>query len=254
MKTKALLRGLAKRFPKRIRMGKDPIGLQTGKLKDETNKILLCLDLDNIVFEEVLKHNPDLIITHHPFIYGTKRKVFEYDDNKRILCEKLDEMDIPVYSMHTNFDAGKGGMNDALAALLELENIRTSTSEPCMRGGDLKEEMNIYDFAKYAKEKLNVSYGLLLPYGKETVKSVAIIGGAGWSWFKDAMNEGYDVYISGDIPHHGRRDVISYKYNYLDLPHEIEKVFMETLKYHILSLDKDVEIICVDHEELPKVI
>ena len=254
MNTKKLLRKLANRFPKRIREGKDPIGLQTGKLKEDTNKILLCLDFDEIAYETALKEKPDLILTHHPFIYGTKNKVFKYDENKKTLCDKIDSLNIPVYSMHTNFDSGKGGMNDALAEKLELIDIHVAKCHPMMRGGSLKEEMDVYEFAKYSKNKLGVDYGLLLPHGKKSIKTVAIIGGGGWGFYKSAMLDGYDIYISGDIPHHGRRGVISYKFNYLDLPHEIEKVFMEKMAEHILAIDDNIKIIKLDHEKLPEII
>ena len=104
------------------------------------------------------------------------------------------------------------------------------------------------------ENKLGVDYGLLLPYGKKSIKTVAIIGGGGWGFYKSAMLDGYDIYISGDIPHHGRRGVISYKYNYLDLPHEIEKVFMEKMAEHILSIYENIKIIKLDHEKLPEII
>ena len=72
----------------------------------------LCLDLDEEVYPIVKDIMPDLIITHHPFIYGTKYKVFKYDEKKKALCEAIDKLNIPVYSMHTNFDEGRGGMNE----------------------------------------------------------------------------------------------------------------------------------------------
>ena len=42
--------------------------------------------------------------------------------------------------------------------------------------------------------------------------------------------------------------------NYLDLPHEIEKIFMPQMKKLLLEMDDSLEIIIVDHEKLPKVI
>ena len=68
---------------------------------------------------------------------------------------------------------------------------------------------------------------------------------------ENAQKEGYDIFISGDIPHHGRREVVLRKYNYLDLPHEIEKIFMPQMEETLLSIDPTLEIVKVDHEELP---
>ena len=259
MKTNDLLKKIAKFYPKTIaKKYHDPVGLQTGKLKEETKTIFLCLDFDEIVYDYLEKNNLfnkiDLIITHHPFIFGTKYKVFKYDENKRELCALIDEKDIPIYSYHTNFDEGKDGMNDALARRLELIDIKPLEGDPMARGGKLPFEMNIEDFAKYAINKFDVDYSMLLNYGKSTIKSVAVVGGGGWRSFSIAMKENYDIFISGDIPHHGRREVISNKYNYLDMPHEIEKIFMEAFKNKLHEIAPDIEVISIDHEKLPKII
>ena len=117
-------------------------------------------------------------------------------------------------------------MNDALAEKLELTNVREVTSCPMARIGNLKKEMEVKEFSAFAKNKLNINYGLLLNYGKKMIKTVAIIGGGGSKYYKDAMLDGADIYISGDCPHHVRRDIITSNFNYLDLPHEIEKIFI----------------------------
>ena len=256
MKTKILLKKLAKNFPKSLAESYDHVGLQCGKIKEETKTILLCLDYDEKVYQYIIDNNLsdkiDMIISHHPFIFGTRAKVLKRDPLKKELFDKTLELNIPVYSYHTNFDGGKEGMNDALTRELELENIISLETEPMARGGTLKNEMEIHDFAKYAMKKLNVNYGLLINEGKSKIKKVAIIGGGGWSSYLNAMNEGYDIYISGDIPHHGRRGVVANKFNYLDLPHEIEKIFMKQFKKVLLTIDSELQILTIDQEDLPE--
>ena len=255
MNTKLLIRKLAQRYPKRLaKFYHDHVGLMTGKLPEEVHKIVLCLDFDWEVLPLVAEVKPDLIITHHPFIYGTKYKVFKWDKNKEMLCNEIDALGIPVYSMHTNFDSGKDGMNDALTEALGLKNIYMPEKEPCMRIGELEEAMPVEEFAKFAKARLNMEYGLLIAEGPEMVKKVGIVGGGGSRDWPVARDEGCDIYISGDAPHHVRRSIVNEKYNYLDLPHEVEKIFMPQMKKILLSIDSSLEILMVDHEELPKVI
>lgn len=255
MKTKILINKLAKRFPKRIaKYYHDYVGHMTGKIKEDTNKIFLCLDFEWEILEVVKKVKPDLIITHHPFIYGTKYRVFKYDESKKNLCEEIDKLDIPIYSYHTNFDAGKDGMNDALALELGLSEIYAPEAMPMMRIGYLKEEMDIISFAKFAKEKFGVSYSLLIDEGKKNIKKVGIVGGGGSRYWEIAKLENCDIYISGDAPHHVRRSIVNEKYNYLDMPHEIEHIFMPQMQKILLEIDPNLEIITIDHEKLPKVI
>lgn len=258
MKTKALLTKLSKLFPKKIAESYDYPGLQVSRLKDETNNILLCLDFDeevlNYILDNKLENKIDLVITHHPFIFGKRKDILANDNIKSYLYHKMNELSIPIYSFHTNFDSGKSGMNDALAEKLGLINSHRLISEPMACGGELPYEMSAKEFSKYVLDKLNVDYGLLLNYGSKTIKSAAIIGGGGWRSFKAAQLESYDIFISGDIPHHGRRDVVANKYNYLDLPHEVENIFMEQMKKILSSFDNSINVVCLYQEQFPEVI
>ena len=255
MKTASLIRQLYLRYPKKISINEhDYVGVMVGKLKKETKSIFLCLDFDETILQEALDFHPDLIITHHPFFYGSKAKILKNDEHKRRVNDILEKNNIPLFSMHINFDGGKPGMNDNLAKALDLHDIYQPEAEICMRIGYLKEAMNIEDFAKYAKEKLHAEYGLLIHEGKDTVQKVGIVGGGGSSFYKVAQEEGCDIYISGDIPHHVRRDIILDKFNYLDLPHEIESIFMEALKEELLKIDPDLNIKTINHEKLMKII
>lgn len=255
MKTKVLLAKLSKRFPKRYaKENHDFVGLMAGKLPEDVHKILLCLDFDKLVYPTALKEKPDLILTHHPFIYGPKAKILKYDLLKRELFDNVEANGLCIYSMHTNFDTGNGGMNDALTEALGLKNVYAPEKDKMMRIGELEEEMKVDEFALYAKYKLNVTYSLLINKGNKMIKKVAIIGGGGSRSWGLAKEEGADIYISGDAPHYVRRDVVINEYNYLDMPHEIEKIFMPTMKKLLLEMDDSLEIIIVDHEELPKVI
>ncbi|MDY0345158.1 MAG: Nif3-like dinuclear metal center hexameric protein [Bacilli bacterium] len=257
MRTRALLRKLATRFPKRIAEPGDYVGLMTGKFKEETKRIVVCLDFDDEVMrriEALDDSKVDLILSHHPFLFGTRYKVFKNDELKKKLTEKVDALGIPVYSMHTNFDRGKDGMNDALASALNLLDVRQLESMPMARGGRLAQKMLIKDFAKQAARLLKVPYGLLINGGKEEIETVAIIGGGGSSYYQNAMLEGYDLYISGDAPHHVRRDIILHKYNYLDLPHEIERIFVAQMSKILKEINGDLNIIAINHEETPEVI
>lgn len=259
MKTRALIKKLSYKFPLSIsKKYHDFSGLQIGKLKVETNTILLCLDFDDEVLKILEKENLiskiDLIITHHPFIFGSYSKVLKEDSVKLELTNKMLNYQIPIYSYHTNFDEGIDGMNDALAEALELQNIQPMKNVPMGRVGELNEPMDIYDFSLYATKKLNVDYSRLINSGKKEVKTVSIIGGAGRYFYKEAQKANYDLFISGDIPHHGRREVIADKYNFLDMPHEIEKIFIDKMAKNLLEIDSTLKIIKIDHEKLPDLI
>jgi Uncharacterized conserved protein len=254
MKTIVLLRKLAAFYPTRLRDPGDYGGLMCGKLPETAETILLCLDYDDEVYPEALKLHPDLIITHHPFVFGTPQAVLSSDPIKNDLYERTEKAGLAVYSYHTNFDTGTPGMNDALAERLGLLDVVALEGCPMARGGRLPMRLPVRDFALYAKKKLGVSYGLLIPSGKPVVEKVALIGGGGWRSAELAQTLGYDIFVSGDVPHHGRRENVLRHFNYLDLPHEIERVFMPRMKGTLLSIDPTLRVEIVDHEKLPEVI
>ena len=251
-----LFRALAKRFPKSIKSRGDRIGLMTGKLPENINHILLCLDFDEEVLNMVKKMDkkPDLILTHHPFIYGTRARILNHNEVKKYVCDEIDKLGIPVYSMHTNFDAGNGGMNDALAEALKLKNVHPLEFVPMARGGELEKPMEIHEFALHANKCLKVDYSHLINGGTKTIKKVAIVGGAGSREMYAVMKEGFDIFISGDIPHHARREVLAYHFNFLDMSHEIERIFMPQMKKILLEIDPTLHVEIVDHEVIPELI
>ena len=251
-----LFRELAKRFPKSIKSPGDRVGLMTGKLPDDINHILLCLDFDEEVLLKVktMDKKPDLILTHHPFIYGTRARILKRNEIKRYIVEEIDKLGIPVYSMHTNFDTGRGGMNDALAEALKLKNVKQLELCKMARGGELEKAMEIHDFALYANKCLKIEYSHLIHAGKNEIKSVAIVGGGGSRDYVYALKEGYDIYISGDTPHYIRRDVIAAHYNYLDVSHEIERIFMPQMKKILHEIDPTLKVEIIDHEVIPELI
>jgi dinuclear metal center YbgI/SA1388 family protein len=107
--------------PKGLAMEGDKIGLQIGRLNQKVERIMIALDVLENVIDEAIEKNVQLIIAHHPIIYRPlKNLVTETLPGKMI--EKLIKHDIAVYAAHTNLDVAKGGVNDLLAAALELED------------------------------------------------------------------------------------------------------------------------------------
>lgn len=244
LKTSKLLQAFGQDFPKRLaKPYGDFVGLMTGKLPKELHKIAIVLDMEPILLEPMLKEKPDLILTHHPLIYGARRKVLQQDARKRNMVTILDSHRIPVYSLHTNFDAGKGGMNDALANALGLLEVTPLQGDPLARGGRLPKPMQRDAFASFVKKQLGLPYLWMIPSGKSIIERVALIGGGGASYYPTAQAEGYDIFLSGDSAHHVRRGIVNAAFNYLEIPHEVETIFIPTMASYLRNLDAEIKLI-----------
>ena len=98
----------------------DKIGLQVGRLNKKVDRVMIALDVLEDVIDEAIEKNVQLIIAHHPIIFRPLKNVLT-DTTQGRMVEKLLKHDIAVYAAHTNLDVAKGGVNDLLAAALELQ-------------------------------------------------------------------------------------------------------------------------------------
>ncbi|MBK7632572.1 MAG: Nif3-like dinuclear metal center hexameric protein [Ignavibacteriales bacterium] len=108
--------------PKSIAWEKDNVGLQVGSLHREVKNILLCLDVDENVVVEANRKNCNLIISHHPLLFRSLKKLDTKNDSKSRIIEKLIKKDITLYSAHTNLDFTNDGVSFQLAKKLKLSN------------------------------------------------------------------------------------------------------------------------------------
>ena len=112
----AYLEGLA---PRSLQESYDNSGLQVGDPGMEVGGILVALDVSEGVLLEAEKLGFNLVISHHPVIFGGLKSVTGRSGPERIVKMAI-QKEIAIYSGHTNFDAIQGGVNTALADRLGL--------------------------------------------------------------------------------------------------------------------------------------
>lgn len=101
----------------------DNVGLQIGDRTQEISSILVALDLEPQVVEEALALGTNLIITHHPVIFKPLNNIrADLPQGKMIL--DIIKNNISVYCAHTNLDSAGQGVNQVLAELLLLKDIK----------------------------------------------------------------------------------------------------------------------------------
>ncbi|VVB89012.1 GTP cyclohydrolase 1 type 2 [uncultured archaeon] len=168
------------------------IGLVLDRGSD-VQKIAVALDPTDAVLNEASRLGADLLITHHTLIFDPVNKISKrLSDTLKIAIDS----DISIYTMHTNYDKARGGVNDILAGLLGLNNIiplklgRIGEIKPC----------NALEFASFLSEKLDAP---VLYTGKGLIKKVMIVGGSGFGreYMDIAFEQGADALVSGEMRH-----------------------------------------------------
>ncbi|MEO8111087.1 MAG: Nif3-like dinuclear metal center hexameric protein [Ginsengibacter sp.] len=100
----------------------DNAGLLTGKRSDECSGILTTLDVTEGVLQEAVKNNCNLIVAHHPIIFGGLKKLTGSNYVERIIISAI-KNDIAIYAIHTNLDNVINGVNKMIAEKLGLQDV-----------------------------------------------------------------------------------------------------------------------------------
>ena len=115
-----IMAAIEKMAPVRLKEDWDNVGLLVGRPDSEVDKLVLTLDVTQEVIEEAIEAGAKMIVAHHPFPFKPG-KTIRTDQFEGAMLAALLKNDIAVYAAHTNLDSAVGGVNDALAELLGLQ-------------------------------------------------------------------------------------------------------------------------------------
>ena len=202
----------------------DNSGLIVGDRDAEVTRALLCLDCTEAVVDEAIVKGCDIIIAHHPIVFGGLKRFTGGDYVQRTVIKAI-QNNIAIYACHTNLDnVLRGGVNERIAQQLgfDVERILrpiavdfgsfTSSggivdSEVFRTAGagvlcNLQKPMNVLDFLQHVKERMGAEVVKYTKCDVELVGKVAICGGAGSFLIGDALRAGADAFITSDVKYH----------------------------------------------------
>lgn len=175
----------------------DNAGFLVGNLNTEVNRVLVALDLNQAVIREAVQNNVQLIITHHPVLFGGTKNLNEESTENRWLCQMI-RNNLALIAAHTNLDRCQGGMNDVLAQTIGLQNV---AGDGFFRAGSLSAPVTVAEFANQLQEKLSTEVRVMGDKQK-LIHKAGLCTGAGSGEWHHALMSGCDAFISGEIKHH----------------------------------------------------
>ncbi len=120
---KDIIATLEQHYPSYLCASWDNSGLQLGSPLAVVKKVGVALDLDPYIVANAIEAEVDMIITHHPlFFKGIKS--LRSDSSWGAMIYRLISANIAVYAAHTNLDAAPRGLNQRLAEMLGLQDIK----------------------------------------------------------------------------------------------------------------------------------
>lgn len=99
----------------------DNAGLLTGRPEWEVSNALLTLDVTEGVIEEAIEKHCNLVIAHHPVIFGGLKRLTGKNHVERTVIKAI-KNDVAIYAAHTNLDNVHTGVNNMICEKLGLVN------------------------------------------------------------------------------------------------------------------------------------
>ena len=209
----------------------------------EVRRVLIALDATERVVNRATEGGFDLLLTHHPLLFRGVKSLTPFTGVPRKLL-RLVESGVAALSYHTRLDAATGGVNDVLAEVLGLTDVKPLAPEgeaACVRIGRLPTAMDANLFAAEVKRRLGLP--ALLLSGEGTVKTVALCGGEGGDFLDAVRAAGADLYLSGRIGYHRMLDAPEDGLMTMEIGHFASEVpVLDRLALLVGEADETIEI------------
>lgn len=207
IKVKDIASSIEAYAPKSLQESYDNSGLQVGDPEMTVTAVLLCLDVTEDVLEEALKRRCNMIVSHHPLLFSGLKEVTGRTATQRMVIRAVRE-NIAIYSAHTNLDITREGVSYEMAhalGLTDLQVLDPSKSDSGLGLGltGITTPTPKMEFLRKLKDSFSVK---ALRYSSQSpqivIKKVALCGGSGASFIKEAVDAGADIYVTGDVKYH----------------------------------------------------
>ena len=227
----------------------DNVGLNCGRMDKEVQTILVALDPFSGVCQEAAEVGADLLVTHHALLWNPGFITDETQQGKNTLF--LIERGIPCINAHTNLDLAPGGVNDTLAKVLGLSDVKVvnpaGKDEAGNEYGLLRcgavEEQTLDVFLQRVKDALGCE-GLRYADGGKAVSKVCVGGGACGGELMDAYKAGCDTFVTADVKYNQFWDAKDLGMTIIDAGHfHTENPVVKVLADKITAAFPEVQVI-----------
>ena len=207
-----MLSALERFAPLPLQESWDNAGLQLGLTEAEVSGALLCLDVNEAIIDEAIRKGCNLIVSHHPLLFRGLKQISGADYVQRCVIKAI-KHDIVIVSMHTNMDNAQGGVNWKIAerlgatvlngsAATVLSDFVAEMEKTPLVLAELPHPMEARAFVELVKTQFSVQCAQCNALLERPVKKVAICGGAGDFLLPDAISQGADAFITGEMHYH----------------------------------------------------
>lgn len=222
-------------------------GIQVDNDGVEIRKIAFGVDASLETFERAAAAGAGMLFVHHGLFWGSPLRVA---GNHRRRVKFLLDHNICLYAVHLPLDQHpKLGNNAALAELLGLENIEPFGlyhGRKIGYKGTFAQPVAIEEAVKKISFMDRPPLGVY-PFGKKENASCAVISGGASGETRQAIEEGLDLYVTGEASHEVYHECLEGKLNMIAGGHYTTEVWgvRNVMRHCAEELHIDTEFIDV---------
>ena len=199
--------------PLRLAAEWDSVGLLVAP-RGAIERVLTCLTLTPEVADEAVHERVDLVISHHPLPFRPIGRITPETATGRVLIALMGA-GCGVWSSHTAWDSGSGGINHQLAAMLSLEEITpiTPDAEDASVGfgrmGRGPDGMTIAATARLLASVLGVTQIQIVGDQDRSAGRVGIVCGSGGDLIGEVAAAGCQTLVTGELKLHQALEAVA---------------------------------------------
>jgi dinuclear metal center YbgI/SA1388 family protein len=220
-------------------------GIQVDNDGEVVRKIAFGVDAAMETFEQAAARNARMLFVHHGLFWGVPLRI---SGNIRRRIKFLLDHNICLYAVHLPLDQHpEFGNNAVIARLLELENIEPFGdyhSRKIGYKGTFTKPVSIEEAVKRISFMGRPPLGIF-PFGKKEISSAAVMSGGAAESAKDAIEDGIDLFVTGESSHQVYHDCLEGKLNMIAGGHYSTEVWgvQAVMRHCQTELGIDVEFI-----------
>lgn len=243
-----VLEYLARTVPAEAAEEWDNCGLQIGDPDRQCRSVLTCLDATPSVVAQAVAQGCELIVSHHPVLFGSVRSLPVGEYTADVLAAAT-RGNVAIASAHTNLDACADGINEQWMRLLDCKI--ESGAGACYRIG-VASARKLCDLAKRVA---NICGERPRRIGDRDrlCSRICVASGSGGrdeAWIEVLRAQAVDVFVSAEIKHSVARRLDYYGIAALETTHYAsERIAADILARRLADTGLTVRV--ADAEQSP---
>jgi len=222
-------------------------GLQVEGPRSDVRKIAFAVDSGMSVIEEAVAQDANLLVVHHGLLWGKTEPITGAFGKK---IEYMLRSRLSLYASHLPLDShAEVGNAFELGRFLDLSPLEPYFEHKGKTIGakaKLKKARELEYFVEKLQSISGTAAPLVLPFGQNSVESVAILTGSGASGLDACARDGIDLLISGEAKHEAYHKAKEHNLNAIFAGHYATETFGVKALQNRLQRDFDVETCFID--------